>query len=79
MCDLATSKTCDTCVEYIVHTDSGMDLEFTLDPRDKDNDIIKSWLFATEYVLSIDTRKVGDTAWSTFTYEEWSGETGLNL
>jgi hypothetical protein len=71
MCKLDGTK-CDTCFEIIVQTDSGMDLEFTYDRRDQDNDIMKSWLFATGYVDSITIRRVGDIVWSVITKEEWA-------
>ena len=70
MCKLDGTK-CDTCYEVVVHTDSGMDLEFTYDPRDRDNSILKTWLFATDFVDSIDIRSVGDYVWSVITKEEW--------
>ena len=70
MCKLDGTK-CDTCYEIIVHTDSGMDLEFTYDRRDQDNDIMKSWLFATGNVDGLLIRNVGDTVWSSITREEW--------
>jgi hypothetical protein len=70
MCKLDGTK-CDTCYEVVVHTDSGMDLEFTYDARDKDNDIIKPWLFATDYVDSISIRQVGGVIWSVMTKEDW--------
>lgn len=70
MCKLDGTK-CDTCYEVVVHTDSGFDLEFTYDPRDRDNSILKTWLFATDFVDSIDIRSVGDYVWSVITKEEW--------
>lgn len=74
MCSLETLAKCDTCLEYEVMTDSGMVLRFTLDPRDKDNSIIKTWLFATDFVDYILVRNVGDFVWSTITKEEWLEE-----
>jgi hypothetical protein len=54
-----------------VKTDSGMVLNFTYDQLDVDNDIIGSWLFATDFIDIIEVRKVGDTVWTTTTKEEW--------
>lgn len=70
MCKLDGTK-CDTCYEVIVNTDSGMDLEFTYDRKDQDNDILKSWLFATGNVDGILIRNVGSYVWSSITKEEW--------
>ena len=70
MCKLDGTK-CNTCIEVVVHSDSGMDFELTYDPRDKDNSVIKTWLFATGNVDGLLIRNVGDTVWSSTTREEW--------
>jgi hypothetical protein len=70
MCKLDGAK-CDNCFEVVVETDSGMTLEFTYDPKDKDNDILRTWLFATGFVDGVLVRGVGDTVWTTMTKEEW--------
>lgn len=70
MCKL-DGTTCNTCYEVVVHTDSGVDLQFTYDQTDADNDVLQTWYFATEFVDSIDIRKVGDTVWSNISVEEW--------
>lgn len=71
MCSI-DGKKCDTCFEVQVMTDSGMELRFTYDPRDLDNDIIRTWLMATGFVDYIMVRNVGDFVWSTLTKEEWA-------
>lgn len=78
MCKLDGTK-CDNCLEYRVITDSGAVLEFTFDPNDADNDVIKTWLFATECVESVEMRNVGSVVWSVFTREEFEEEVGINL
>lgn len=78
MCKLDGTK-CDTCVEVQVMTDAGMTLEFTYDPRDKDNSILKTWFFATDCVDGLLIRKVGDFVWTTYTKQEWLDEVGNNL
>lgn len=78
MCKLDGTK-CDTCIEIQVMTDSGMELEFTYDPRDKDNEVLKTWLFSTECVETILIRNVGDFVWSSISRDEWEDEVGLNL
>lgn len=70
MCKLDGTK-CDTCLEVQIMTDSGMELQFTYDPRDKDNDILKSWFFATDFVETILIRNVGDFVWTALTKDEW--------
>lgn len=70
MCKL-DGKKCDNCVEVVVHTDSGFDFEFTYDPRDRDNDVIRTWLMATGFVDAIDIRNAGNVVWSVITKEEW--------
>jgi hypothetical protein len=71
MCSIDNTKHCDNCLEVVVETDSGFTLEFTYDPRDKDNDILRTWLFATGFVDGVLVRGVGDTVWSSMTKEEW--------
>lgn len=70
MCKLDGTK-CDTCFEVVAQTDSGMLLQFTFDERDADNDIIKTWLFATGFIESLEIRSVGTTVWTVITKEEW--------
>lgn len=71
MCSIETDKKCDTCIEIQVMSDSGFEFEFTYDPRDKDNDVIRTWLFATDNVDYLLIRNVGDFVWTTLTKEEW--------
>jgi hypothetical protein len=78
MCKLDGTK-CDTCLEIQVITDAGMTLEFTYDPREQDNSVLKTWLFATDFVDGILVRGVGDTVWSSLTRQEWLDEVGNNL
>lgn len=78
MCKLDGTK-CDTCLEIQVMIDAGMTLEFTYDPREQDNSILKTWLFATDCVDGILVRGVGDTVWSSMTRQEWLDEVGNNL
>jgi hypothetical protein len=70
MCSLEGKK-CIGCYEYVVHSDSDFNFRFTFDEDEADNEVIKSWLFATDYVDSIDIRKVGDTVWSNISKREW--------
>lgn len=78
MCKLDGTK-CDNCLEYRIETDSGMSFEFTLDPSDLDNDVMKSWLLSTENVDAVLVRNVGNVVWTVYTYEEYAEEVGLNL
>lgn len=70
MCSL-DGKKCVACYEVVVHTDSGVKLRFVYDEDEADNDVLRTWFFATEFVDSIDIRKVGDTVWSNISVEEW--------
>lgn len=77
MCKLDGTK-CDNCLEYRVSTDSGMIFEFTLDPNDLDNSVIKTWLLSTAFVDVVEVRNVGNVVWSAYTLEEYEEETGIN-
>lgn len=77
MCKLDGTK-CDNCVEYqaeIVwgaHSEHGNSrFEFTLDPRDGDNQNIMEWLFTVANARIVSVRSVGDVVWSDITKEEW--------